>query len=195
MRSIEGLLVDLSRAWRLAARPTLQMIGCSALLLRTDYDRGTKDGDALETATLDAASQAHLLALAGNGTELATRWRIYMEVVSNGLPFLPRVPRWHPIVIDGMTDAFAVEALDVVDVVVSKLKRFHIHDRADVEAMIERDLVPHDALVERFRDAVDVFASDARAEDLPTYVRHLHDVERDMLLVDESDIELPPWIE
>jgi hypothetical protein len=29
---------------------------------------------------------------------------------------------------------------------------------------------------------------------LPRYVRHLHRVERDMLGVPESEIELPPWI-
>jgi hypothetical protein len=41
---------------------------------------------------------------------------------------------------------------------------------------------------------VDVFSCDARAEDLPRYVRNLQEVERDMLGVNESEIDLPGWI-
>jgi hypothetical protein len=89
---------------------------------------------------------------------------------------------------------FEVLVLDVVDVVVSKLKRFHADDRSDIEAMIERDRVPHDELIARFRAAVDWFQMDARAQDLPKYVRNLHQVERDMLGVAETEIELPNWV-
>jgi hypothetical protein len=87
-----------------------------------------------------------------------------------------------------------IVALDVVDVVVTKLKRFNANDQSDVDAMIARDLVTHDALIERFKAAVDEFSGDARAEDLPKYVANLHRVERDMLGVDETEIELPSWI-
>lgn len=195
MKVVEGLLLDLSTAWKLDTRPTLKIIGCSALLLRTNYDRGTKDSDVLQTATLDAASREHLLVLAGPGTPLAMRRGAYVEIVESGVPFLPHVPKWHPIAVEGMTSAFTVEALDVVDVVVSKLKRFHSDDQADVEAMIERGLVPHGLLIERFNAAVDEFAATAFADDLPRYVHNLHRVERDMYAVDETDIELPSWID
>jgi hypothetical protein len=84
--------------------------------------------------------------------------------------------------------------LDVVDVVVAKLKRFHANDRSDIEAMVERDLVHHEALLARFRSAVDSYAADARADDLPRYVKNLHVVERDFLGVGETEIELPGWI-
>jgi hypothetical protein len=82
-----------------------------------------------------------------------------------------------------------------VDVVVSKLKRFHANDRADIAAMVDRELVPHDLLVDRFRSAVDAFSFDARAPDLPRYVANLHLVERDYFGVDETEIELPPYID
>jgi hypothetical protein len=59
----------------------------------------------------------------------------------------------------------AVEQL-LVDVVVSKLKRFHQKDRADIEAMIASDLVPHHELLARFRSAVDICADGAFAGDL-----------------------------
>ena len=84
--------------------------------------------------------------------------------------------------------------LDVVDVVVSKLKPFRANDQSDIDAMIKRGLVPHESLLERFRAAVDEFSGDARASDLPQYIKHLHRVERDMLGVDETEIDLPSWI-
>jgi hypothetical protein len=60
--------------------------------------------------------------------------------------------------------------------------------------MVDLDLVPHERLIERFRAAVDEFSGDARADQLPAYVANLHRVERDMLGVAESDIDLPSWI-
>ena len=78
--------------------------------------------------------------------------------------------------------------------VVSKLKRFHPNDLGDVEAMIDLDLVPHDKLLERFRSAVDSFAMDARAPDLPKYLQNLNRVERDLMGVEETEIDLPEWI-
>jgi hypothetical protein len=56
------------------------------------------------------------------------------------------------------------------------------------------ELVPHERLLDRFRAAVDELDGDARAEDLPKYVKNLHRVERDMVGVDETEIELPTWI-
>ncbi|MEZ4296308.1 MAG: hypothetical protein R3B70_15160 [Polyangiaceae bacterium] len=56
------------------------------------------------------------------------------------------------------------------------------------------DLVPHDRLVERFRDAIDVFADGGMADKIRGYVQNLHRMERDMLALDEiTDIELPDW--
>ena len=49
----------------------------------------------------------------------------------------------------------------------------------------------HRRLIERFQSAVDVYGGDARADDLPKYVRNLHRVERDHLGVPETEIELP----
>jgi hypothetical protein len=68
------------------------------------------------------------------------------------------------------------------------------NDRVDIDAMIERNLVPHEKLIERFRDAVAMYELDARAGDLPEIVDHLHTVERDMLIVPGTIIDLPPWL-
>jgi hypothetical protein len=56
--------------------------------------------------------------------------------------------------------------------------------------MVQRDLVPHVALVERFRAAVDWHRADAGADRLPRYVQNLHQIERDMLGMPETEIDL-----
>ncbi|BDU75731.1 hypothetical protein METESE_06890 [Mesoterricola sediminis] len=173
----------------------LHVIGSTALMLQSNYVRGTKDSDVLEAADLPSDIAAELLALAGRGTSLAARHQIYLDIVPRGLPFLPLAPVWHSL--RGFSDQlvnFQVESLDIVDVTVSKLKRFNLNDQADVRAMVERGMVSHDELVERFKSAVDRFSGDARAYDLPKCVRNLNQVERDLFLEDGTEIELPDWI-
>ena len=85
MKPVEQLLTELAQTWKHESRPTLRVIGSNALMLRTDYTRGTKDSDVLETAQLDAETKARLLRLAGRNTVLAARWRMYLEIVPNGL--------------------------------------------------------------------------------------------------------------
>jgi hypothetical protein len=188
--------IDAALRGRLAAKIELRVLGSVALMLQTDYARGTRDGDVLETSSVTGETKDALLAVAGSGTRIHQRYGIYLDVVAGGLPFLPHGPMWHPLSdLNASLGTFSVAVLDVIDVVVSKLKRFHASDRADVQAMIDRDLVPHDRLVARFRSAVDVFSGDARAEELPRYVRNLHRVERDMFGAAASAIELPGWIE
>ena len=77
---------------------------------------------------------------------------------------------------------------------VSKFKRFTSKDAADIRAVVEKGLINPGLLVSRFRAAVDAYSADARAEDLPRYIKNLHTVERDFLEVDESEIELPEWL-
>lgn len=173
----------------------LRIIGCSALVLQTGYERGTKDSDVLETNSLTSEVKSRLLELAGPGTALHLRHKVYVDVVPRGLPFLPQAPLCHALAeLNDELGRLEIEVLDVVDVVVSKLKRFHANDVEDVRAMIGRDLVDHARLIERFLSAVDVFSGDARAEDLPRYVENLHRVERDFLGVPETPVELPDWI-
>jgi hypothetical protein len=194
---IGDFLKDVDRRW--AAKPSgkivLRIIGSAALMLQTGYERGTKDSDVLETDVVTDAVRGRLLELGGAGTELHHRHRLYIDIVARGLPFLPQVPLCHRLVdLNRALTNLEFEVLDVVDVVVSKLKRFNANDVDDIRAMVDRDLIVHRRLVARFRSAVDVFSGDARAEELPTYVSHLHRVERDFLNVPESKIDLPDWI-
>jgi hypothetical protein len=197
MKPIELLLREIDAVWKplRSGRQELYIIGCGALLLQTDYQRGTKDGDVLEARDLDAATKANLLALAGQNTSLHTRHRMYLEFVGLGLPFLAHRPVWNPLAaLNAGLQHFSLQVLDVVDVVVSKLARFHSDDRADIRAMIDGGFVTHHALITRFEAAKDIRQESSYADDLPKYVDNLHRVERDYLGVDESEIELPPWI-
>jgi hypothetical protein len=196
---IRDFFVEIDRLWPRQEtgerKVRLSLIGCGALMLQASYERGTKDSDVFETIDLSGEVKQRLIALAGAGTDLHRRRSLYIDIVSNGIPFLPHVPLWHLVPeVNGTLHHFELRVLDVVDVVVSKLKRFNANDEGDIDAMIERELVPHDRLIERFRAAVDVFIGDARAPDLPKYIANLHRVERDMLLVPETEIELPSWI-
>jgi len=164
-------------------------------MLQTDYTRGTKDSDILETTQVTDEIKAQLCALAGFGTALHRQHRIYVDIVPTGLPFLPQVPRCHQLsTINTTLNNFELEVLDIVDVVVSKLKRFTANDVSDIEAMVLRDLVPHEALVNRFKSAVDYYEMDARAQELPRYIENLHSVERDLFDMPETDIDVPAWL-
>jgi hypothetical protein len=185
---------EIDRRWPPRDRVRLHVIGSTALVLQTSYERGTKDSDVFETIDITPETKAELLEIAGLNSELHRKFNLYLDVVANGIPFLPQVPSWHPAA--DLADLLNIEivVLDVIDVVVSKLKRFSPNDIDDIVAMVDRGFVDHDVLVKRFRNAVDMFSVDARAEDLPTIVANLHRVERDMLGVEESPIELPSWI-
>lgn len=199
MQLIKDFFVELDQLWPReaahGAKVRLSIIGSGALMLQAGYERGTKDSDVFETTELTKVVQQQLIALAGPGTELHRRRSLYLDIVRNGIPFLPHAPVWHPVSeVNRALDQLELRVLDVVDVVVSKLKRFSASDQSDIDAMIALGLISHDRLIDRFRAAVDEFVGDARAADLPKYVANLHRVERDMLVVDETEIELPSWI-
>ena len=167
-------------------RIRLNVIGSAALMIQFDYQRGTKDGDVLQTQDIAGPIKDQLLRLADRGSALHARTRMYLDIVPNGLPFLPSPPRWLPVDRLAALTHLDLQALDVVDVVVSKLKRFNANDVDDIRAMVDRDLVLHEALLERFRSAFAVFAYDARAPELIKYVANLNQVERDLLGVEET---------
>jgi hypothetical protein len=197
MSMVEDFLREVDAAWRWPAprKIRLRVMGSAALLLQSDYRRGTKDSDVYETIDLSEETKEHLRELAGLGSPLHKRRKLYLDIVGNGLPFLPQLPLWHPLMaLNASLSHLELEVLDIVDVVVSKLKRYSRVDADDVSVMVKKGLVPHARLVERFRSAVDVFSYDARAEELPRYVRNLHRVERDGYGAEGTDIELPGWI-
>jgi hypothetical protein len=194
---IEMFLLNIDALWvGEVVQAPMRILGSAALMFQADYRRGTKDGDVLGVEPVVGEVQAKLLALAGKGTRLHQAHQVYLDVVSPGLPFLPRPPRWHPV--EGLNSKlkhFQVLVLDVIDVVISKLPRFNANDRDDIRAMIDHQRVDAASLAERFEMAVDGFLMDARAVDLPRYLKNLNRVEREFLLVQETQLEFPNWLD
>ena len=196
MSTIRAFLIEVDGGWRPPAtdRIPLNIIGSTALMLQAQYVRGTKDSDILETATLTSGVKDQLLELAGPGSELQRKHRLYIEFVGAGLPFLPRLPIWHAVAGLENLRNFQIQALDIIDVVVSKFARFNANDAADIDAMIEKGLVSHDTLITRFRAAVEGFEMDSRADQLPRYLSRLHQVERDTFGVEPTIIGIPAGV-
>ena len=193
MSAISDLLEDIDERWQRAAagRIDLHILGASALILQAGYDRATKDSDVLETHAIQPDIRKQLLALAGKDTPLARKHGVYVDPVPRALPFLPQNPLWHPQSgVNARLSHFEVFVLDVLDVVTSKLFRFSANDRADIDAMIARELVPHERLLARFRSALDLFTHDARSSRLPECIDNFHTVERDSFGVEETEISL-----
>lgn len=198
MSQVEEFFRDLDRSWPLPREVpvTLRLLGSTALVLQTSFQRGTKDSDILETEQITVEIQSALVALAGKDTVIHRRHRMYLEFLGAAFPFLPTEPLWHRSVPSGMDyQHFRLEVLDVLDVVVTKLARFHKTDRDDIAAMVERDLIEPERFAERFQSAARRWWHDARADRLRQIVRNFHQVQTDELFVWPSRVELPPWVE
>ena len=154
MNPIEAFIAAIDAAWPgpPAPRIELRVLGSSSLFLQCDYRRGTKDSDVIETAQVSGDVLAALKDLAGKGTPLHERHRLYLDVLAARFPFLPPEPMWWPMdELTGRLTHFSVAVLDPTDVVISKLPRFHANDVQDIRAVILRGLVDHGELVARFR--------------------------------------------
>ncbi|MDE2313911.1 MAG: hypothetical protein KGL04_07040, partial [Elusimicrobia bacterium] len=126
MALIREFLKAIDARWKpIGGEPlALQVIGSAALMLQTDYDRGTKDSDVLESRSGPAAIKEQLIALAGKETDIHKQFRIHIDVVNRAILFLPQQPVFHPL--PGLIlRNFKVEILDVVNVVLSKFKRYN----------------------------------------------------------------------
>lgn len=196
---IEEFFIELDQGWKANSEEPLRLpiIGSAALFLQCDYVRGTKDSDVLQIGQLTAVEVvAALEKIAGVGSALAKRHRAYLDIVAPGAPFLPHPMQFHALEkLNEKLRNFRVEVLDIVDVVVSKLKPFRAQDVDDIRHLADLGLIAPGKLVERFQSAVDYWSMDARVSQLPRYVENLHVVQRDLLGSEESSIELPRWFQ
>lgn len=93
MSVIEELLQEVDRAWRQPGpKIGLHIIGSTALMLQTSYDRGTKDSDVLETDEVTDQIAGRLLEIAGPNTVIHRRHGIYVDIVRRGIPSADKAP-------------------------------------------------------------------------------------------------------
>ena len=196
MTPFDGFLHDLDKLYATrrpagAAKVRLRVLGSVALMLQADYNRGTKDGDVLESAPINQAIKAELLGLGGNGTALATRHDLYLDIVAGGILFLPGATVYHPLPeLSAALACFDVEVMDIQDACVTKLKRFNANDQADIAAMTRLGKLDHARFLGRFISAIDYCRGQAFSDDYPNIVGRFHQVERDIFLVTETHIDL-----
>ncbi|PCI31284.1 MAG: hypothetical protein COB53_13495 [Elusimicrobia bacterium] len=192
MALIREFLEAIDKKWKpVGTEPiTLEIIGSAALMLQCDYERGTKDADVLENKDGPPEIKEQLLSLAEKETDIYKQFRIYIDVVTRAILFLPQRPLFHPLP-DLTLKNFNIEVLDINDVVLSKLKRYNNDDKNDIRAMAQQERLDHKRLVARFEAAVEWFSMDARSQDMARYLRNLNTVERDILDCPPSKIELP----
>ena len=160
----EALLLELDELWAARTEPRIRIriLGSLSLMLQMGYNRATKDGDNLFAPPVDAPVKDRLIALGGPDTTLAKRHRVYLDVVNPGILMLPAHPRFNPLPeFTARLMHFEVEALSILDVVISKLKPFRPTDIADINAMIDGGHVSHEEFLTRFQSAVDRFADGA----------------------------------
>lgn len=196
MSRINQLFTAIDNGWKpIGKEPiTLQIVGSTALMVQCSYARGTKDADIIDLSTSVPEATKQLELLAGKQSNICKQFHIYLDLVSSGIMFKPSKPIFHAVKAIQLKN-FVITAMDITDVVVSKLKRFNSNDRDDIRAMVQQKHIRHARLVERFKLAIDGYSMDARAEEFHKYIKNLNEVERDMLLVPESSIDLPPWMD
>jgi hypothetical protein len=200
MELIRNFFIELDHLWKpsqnekSSKKINLYIIGSSALLLQTQYIRGTKDSDVIETEEITVEIHKQLMKLGGKGSRLFKKHRLCIDIVPSSIPFLPQVPIYHSVNFNKELKNIEILVLDVVDVVVSKLKRFNASDVSDIKAMIDGNYVTHKKIVKHFKLAMDAFQMDARAIDFPKYIRNLNTVERDIFFIHETEFEIPHWI-
>lgn len=172
-----------------------KIIGSSALFLQYNYSRITKDTDVIEVAEFTPEIKKQLLNIAGKESKLCKSLHLYIDIVAKAFPLLPTRPNFHTDhALNKELRHFHVEILDATDVIVSKICRFSSTDVDDIKAMVDLDAIDPQKLEERFLCAIEQWKYEARAEKLPKIISNFHTIQRDMLDVEESIIELPDWI-
>ncbi len=99
MERVRAFFAEIDARWGGAESEPLELrlIGSTALMVLTDFDRGTKDSDVLETTAMGGVTKERLVELAGPGTVIARRHGMYLDIVGNGVPFLPHGPKYHDL--------------------------------------------------------------------------------------------------
>jgi len=195
---IKNFIEDIDLNWKKTGDEPIRLnvIGSTALFIQTNYVRSTKDTDILEIGKVKGDIKNSLETLAGKKSRLSKKHKIYLDIVGRAIPFLPQAPLFHNSKdLNKNLQNFRINVLDIADVVVSKLKTFRPADCDDIRAMIDGDHITHKKLIERFKSAKNRWELDSRATDLPKYVENLNFVEREYFMVEESEIELPDWID
>lgn len=126
----------------------LHLLGRSALILGYGVRLMTKDVDVVDIR------DSHLLGVAidgfGRDTPGHATHGFYLEAISSGLPPLPSGYQERCVDFPGAWQVLRPKRPEVHDLVVTKLRRFHLGDREDVRILCDTGDVEAAVLRERF---------------------------------------------
>jgi hypothetical protein len=124
-------------------------LGGFVLAVLWELPRPTGDVDFIEVEPLGAASE--LLAIAGQGSELAQRFKLHFHQVT-----VAEFPEGYASRLVDITPGdfgqLRLKALDVHDLVLAKLGRNSPRDRSDVQFLARKGVLDRRVLEERFAD-------------------------------------------
>ena len=134
---------------QLSAPADLHCIGGFVMTLQYGLSRATADIDVMEAAPTGALTE--LQRIAGHGSELERRFRVYLQVVRVAMypeNYASRlVPMW-----PGRFQRLRLFALEVHDLALTKLGRNSDVDRQDVRQLAAAGLINAKTLQERYEE-------------------------------------------
>jgi Nucleotidyltransferase of unknown function (DUF6036) len=114
-------------------------LGRSALIMHYGFALSTSDIDIVWMRDSDLERKA--IELLGKGSALAQTLGLYLDPVPQGLPPLPCWFRKRAEAVPGNWKVLRLWKLEVHDLAATKLKSFRPRDRADLQALCEKDLL------------------------------------------------------
>jgi hypothetical protein len=132
---------------------TLEMylLGRCALILCCELNLMTKDVDVVYLHGSQLQSKAEYLF--GKGSLGADRWGFYQGTVSSGLPPIPNGYQSRSLDLPGSWRVLRPKQLEPHDLAVSKLSRFQMKDRQDIQLLCDSSLLMAERLVAAFESA------------------------------------------
>lgn len=134
----------------LTAPAELHCLGGFAIASKFGLPRATGDVDFVE---VDGATATDLLAIAGRGTELAKKHKLYLDFVTVGTYPEDYGQRLEELALDDL-ERFRIKVFERHDIVLAKLSRAADHDREDVKYLASAVGLDVTVLRERFEKEV-----------------------------------------
>jgi hypothetical protein len=145
---------------------TLEMylLGRCALILGSELNLMTKDVDVVYLHGSDLQGKAE--ELFGKGTSGAATWGFYLETVSSGLPPIPNGYQSRSLDVVGSWRVLRPKQLEPHDLAITKLKRFHVKDRQDIQILCDHNQLTAERLQTAFESAFAFAEKDAPETEL-----------------------------
>ena len=153
-------LLDIESA--LAAEARVHCLGGFAIAAQFGLTRTTGDLDLIE---VPAKTATELLEIAGKGTPLAKRHRMYIDIVAVGFPPHNYSDRLIKLNLPGLVK-LQLFLFEKHDIVLSKLSRAIERDWEDVKYLAANAGLDVEVLRQRFRDELREFCTNPRREEL-----------------------------